>query len=196
MENNDKRQSYLVEIEGIVQGVGFRPFIYNLARSHGIKGTVANTTEGVVIRTGRLSGKELTSFIDSIRNEKPPASVIENITTSPVPFLKFDSFTIEKSCDTGNRFQLVSPDLATCDKCSQDILNRDDSRRYHYAFTNCTNCGPRFTIIKKMPYDRSNTTMDLFRMCPDCQKEYSDQYDRRFHAQPNACAVCGPGSSL
>ena len=192
MENNAKRQSYLVEIEGIVQGVGFRPFIYNLAQRYGIKGTVANTTEGVVIRTGRLSDKELTSFIDSIRNEKPPASVIENINTSSVPSIKFDSFTIEKSCDTGNRFQLVSPDLATCDKCSQDILNRDDSRRYHYAFTNCTNCGPRFTIIKKMPYDRSNTTMDLFRMCPDCQKEYSDQYDRRFHAQPNACARCGP----
>lgn len=192
MKNSDKKKAYLIEIDGIVQGVGFRPFIYRLARELGINGIVANTTEGVLIKTGELSHNKLAAFIDSVKKENPPSSVIENIKFKAVAPENYNSFTIEKSRNTGNRFQLISPDLATCEKCRQDILNPSDTRRYHYAFTNCTNCGPRFTIIRKMPYDRPGTTMDRFKMCPDCLKEYSDPYDRRFHAQPNACNKCGP----
>jgi len=173
--------------------VGFRPFIYNLALSLGIKGSVTNTTEGVVIKIEDLSASKLKDFCDSILDKKPPASVIENIKTSISDSpAQYTDFSIEKSKVTGNKFQLVSPDLATCNKCFHDITNEKDTRRYHYPFTNCTNCGPRFTIIKGMPYDRPRTTMDGFKMCPECSKEYNDPEDRRFHAQPNACIKCGP----
>jgi hydrogenase maturation protein HypF len=193
MDKTDKKNSYKIEIRGIVQGVGFRPFIYRLARTLGIKGTVANTTEGVVVSTAGLSDRDLQGFTDAILKQSPPASKIEDIRTIIVQDkASYSGFSIEKSRDTGKRFQLVSPDLATCESCRKDILDPHDKRRYHYPFTNCTNCGPRFTIIKRMPYDRPHTTMDRFRMCPDCEKEYSDPLDRRFHAQPNACSACGP----
>jgi hydrogenase maturation protein HypF len=197
MKNNGNRQSYIIEVKGVVQGVGFRPFIYKLAGEYGISGTVANTTEGVLINISHLSHIEVNEFADAIIRKKPPASIIEDIQIKKSSTIgDHKGFSIEKSRDTGNRFQLVSPDLATCLKCREDIFNRDNRRRYHYPFTNCTNCGPRFTIIKKMPYDRPNTTMDCFDMCPECGKEYSDPYDRRFHAQPNACKLCGPKLEL
>lgn len=192
MENNIKKSSYLIEIEGIVQGVGFRPFIYGLANRLKIAGTVSNTTGGVIIKTGSLSHVELLSFIKNIRDKSPAPSVIENISSKEIPQVKYHSFTIEKSSKTENRFQLISPDIATCERCIEDIFNVDDRRRYEYPFTNCTNCGPRFTIIKEMPYDRPYTTMDRFKMCSRCRAEYSDPSDRRFHAQPNACKECGP----
>lgn len=191
-KNNKKRSSYLIEIEGIVQGVGFRPFIYDLANRLKIAGTVSNTTEGVIIKTGGLTYIELLDFIKNIREKNPAPSVIENISSKEIPQARYNSFTIEKSSKTKNRFQLISPDIATCEKCMEDIFNADDSRRYEYPFTNCTNCGPRFTIIKEMPYDRPYTTMDSFKMCSRCRAEYLDPSDRRFHAQPNACKKCGP----
>ena len=192
MKNNIKKTSYLIKIEGIVQGVGFRPFIYTLADRLGISGTVSNTTEGVLIKVGNLSHVELLDFIKNIREKSPAPSVIENISFKETGRHKYSGFIIEKSTETENRFQLVSPDIAMCKKCIEDIFNSDDSRRYLYPFTNCTNCGPRFTIIKKMPYDRPNTTMDEFKMCSGCMAEYNDPSDRRFHAQPNACKECGP----
>jgi len=196
MKDNEKKRSYLIEVKGIVQGVGFRPFIYRLARGRGIYGSVTNTTEGVLINTGSISEEDLCGLITSIRKEKPPASTIEEITWKVTEPQDHKGFTIEKSRHTGSRFQLISPDLATCGKCLEDILNKDDRRRYLYPFTNCTSCGPRFTIIKNMPYDRPGTTMAGFTMCPDCLKEYNDPHDRRFHAQPNACSKCGPLLSL
>jgi len=197
MNNNGNKQSYIIEVKGIVQGVGFRPFIYKLAGKYGINGSVANTTEGVLINAFSLTDEEVRVFADAIIKEKPSASIIEDIQVKKsAPKDGHKGFSIEKSQDTGNRFQLVSPDLATCSKCREDIFNTGDIRRYHYPFTNCTNCGPRFTIIRKMPYDRPNTTMDCFNMCPECSKEYTDPYDRRFHAQPNACKLCGPNLTL
>lgn len=192
MEDNIKKKSYLIEIEGIVQGVGFRPFIYALAGRLGIAGTVSNTTEGVVIKAGNLSHIELLDFIKNIREKSPAPSVIENISFKETGQNKYRGFIIAKSTKTENRFQLISPDIAMCKKCIEDIFNADDTRRYLYPFTNCTNCGPRFTIIKKMPYDRPYTTMDKFKMCGRCMSEYCDPSDRRFHAQPNACKDCGP----
>lgn len=187
-----RKTSYLIGIEGIVQGVGFRPFIYDLAGRLGISGTVSNTTEGVFIKTGSLSYVELLDFIKNIREKSPDPSVIENISFKETGHRKYSGFIIENSTETENRFQLISPDIATCEKCIEDVFNSDDSRRYLYPFTNCTNCGPRFTIIKKMPYDRPYTTMDKFKMCSGCMTEYRDPSDRRFHAQPNACKKCGP----
>ncbi len=192
MKDNLKKTSYLIKIEGIVQGVGFRPFIYDLANRLKIAGTVSNTTEGVIIKAGDLTYIELLDFIEHIKKESPAPSIIENVSSKEIPQCAYRGFTIEKSSKTENRFQLISPDIATCERCIEDIFNADDSRRYEYPFTNCTNCGPRFTIIKEMPYDRPYTTMDKFKMCSRCRAEYSDPSDRRFHAQPNACKKCGP----
>jgi hydrogenase maturation protein HypF len=189
---NNNSITYIVQIKGIVQGVGFRPFIYKLASRLGFPGMVSNTTEGVFIKINVRCREELENFIELIKNEKPPASVIEDIHFHKKDFEDFDSFSIEKSTRTEEKFQLISPDIATCGKCLEDIFNPENKNRYLYPFTNCTNCGPRFTIIEKMPYDRPFTTMKKFDMCPDCLKEYHDPADRRFHAQPNACTNCGP----
>ncbi len=187
---------YLINISGIVQGVGFRPFIYRLAKENNLNGRVTNTTEGVSIKVGVKNKKELSVFIDKIKKFKPSPSLIEKIQYRKIPKEDFQDFAITKSIETDEKFQLISPDLATCQKCIEDINNKEDLRRFYYPFTNCTNCGPRFTIIKKMPYDRQYTTMLKFEMCPDCKKEYNDPFDRRFHAQPNACKICGPVLSI
>lgn len=187
---------YLINISGIVQGVGFRPFIYNLARDNNLNGSVTNTTEGVRIKVEVKNKKELFDFMDKIKKLKPNPALIEKIRFRKIPQENFSNFTITKSIEADEKFQLISPDLATCQKCIEDINNKDDGRRYNYPFTNCTNCGPRFTIIKKMPYDRPSTTMNKFEMCPACKKEYNDPFDRRFHAQPNACKICGPVLSV
>jgi len=177
-------------VRGIVQGVGFRPFVFNLAGSLGLKGYVTNTSEGVLID---LEGVRLAEFVRHLRTAAPPLSRITDITISKLPVLGYDDLHIRTSIDLASNspFTLVSPDVALCDDCLQDMLD-PVNRRYLYPFINCTNCGPRYSITRSVPYDRPNTTMAVFTMCPDCLKEYEDPRNRRFHAQPNACAVCGP----
>jgi len=193
-KNNLK--TFNINISGIVQGVGFRPFIYRLAQKYNLNGMVTNTTEGVTLKINTYSKNIVDKFTSDIKSQKPSASVIENIKIEETPFRDFKDFKIGKSIETEERFQLVSPDIATCDLCIEDIKNNKDIRRYHYPFTNCTSCGPRFTIIQKIPYDRPYTTMHKFIMCEDCSREYHTPLDRRFHAQPNACKKCGPSLLL
>ncbi|MEW6109346.1 MAG: carbamoyltransferase HypF [Nitrospirota bacterium] len=180
-----------ISVKGIVQGVGFRPFIYNLAREMSLKGFVTNTSEGVVIA---VEGDRLELFIERIRKEAPPLSRIMSIDISPEKFCGYSEFTIKESKETGS-FTLISPDISVCPDCLKEISDSRD-RRYLYPFTNCTNCGPRYSITKCVPYDRINTTMNVFKMCGECEAEYHDPLDRRFHAQPNACPVCGPSFEL
>ncbi|MDD3818497.1 MAG: carbamoyltransferase HypF [Actinomycetota bacterium] len=187
-----KLKTFRINISGIVQGVGFRPFIYKIARQNNFTGTVVNTTEGVTIKINASDIRTVNKFISDIKLHKPQAAVIETIIVKEIPFVDFNDFKIKKSTITEEKFQLISPDLATCNLCIKDINNKKDARRYYYPFTNCTNCGPRFTIIKKMPYDRPNTTMSKFPMCSKCYEEYHNPSDRRFHAQPIACNKCGP----
>ena len=191
-KNQINHNTYKIKISGIVQGVGFRPFIYKTARKHKLNGVVSNTTEGVDIKINAENPPALEKFIKEIETLKPEPSIIENIRFKEIPYRGFDDFTIQKSIKTRENFQLISPDIATCRPCLEDINNKSNGRRLYYPFTNCTNCGPRFTIIKKMPYDRPNTTMAKFKLCKNCLQEYNDPLDRRFHAQPNACSACGP----
>ncbi len=182
-----------VVVRGIVQGVGFRPFVYRLAREHGLGGWVLNSTQGVVIEVeGERGGIE--RFLGQLQAEPPPQAVIERVETSLLPPVGYSSFVIEASRD-GSEFVLISPDICICGDCLRELRDPGD-RRYRYPFINCTNCGPRFTIINDIPYDRPKTTMRVFAMCPDCDREYHDPADRRFHAQPNACPVCGPRVTL
>jgi len=184
------KQRARIEIRGIVQGVGFRPFVYRLAHAYRITGWVCNTSGSVEIEAE--SNKDtLAKFIDSLRTQVPPQARIDNLEASFLPIVGYDEFVIHESHSVKNEYQLISPDIATCADCKKEIFSAGD-RRDNYPFTNCTNCGPRFTIIKDIPYDRAKTTMDPFIMCPDCQSEYDDPLNRRFHAQPNACPVCGP----
>jgi len=183
-----------LKIKGIVQGVGFRPFIYSLASRYGLNGFVLNDTEGVVVEIeGRKTGVE--KFILDITKKIPPLSRIEEINISELPPVGYSNFTIKPSAQKEERFVLISPDIATCDDCLKELFD-PRNRRFHYPFTNCTNCGPRFTIIKGIPYDRPKTTMESFKMCDECQFEYDDPLNRRFHAQPNCCSRCGPHLSL
>lgn len=169
--------TYKIIITGIVQGVGFRPFIYKTAKESNLTGSVTNTTEGVFVKVNLKSKKELVSFIGNIKKSKPLPSIIEKIEYEKIAFEDFKDFNINKSFKAEEKFQLVSPDIATCKNCVEDINNKSNKRRFYYPFTNCTNCGPRFTIIKKMPYDRINTTMANFYLCPDCLKEYGNPFD-------------------
>jgi hydrogenase maturation protein HypF len=176
-----------ITIRGIVQGVGFRPFIHNLAAEMGLKGFIANTSDGVVVN---VEGSNLDVFIERIRKESPPLSRIMSIDISPCEYKGFSEFTIRDSKETGS-FTLVSPDISICKDCIDELFD-ETNRRYLYPFINCTNCGPRYSITRSVPYDRVNTTMNVFEMCSSCKTEYNDTFDRRFHAQPNACPVCGP----
>jgi hydrogenase maturation protein HypF len=180
----------LIRIRGVVQGVGFRPFVYNLARSLGLAGYVLNSSAGVVAEAEGLPDT-LDRFVASLRKEAPPLARIEEMQVAEIVPLGERGFTIRESRAQEGEFALVSPDVATCPDCYRDFTD-PANRRFGYAFTNCTNCGPRYTIIRDIPYDRPNTTMAGFRMCGACQAEYDDPGDRRFHAQPNACAACGP----
>jgi hydrogenase maturation protein HypF len=183
-----------VSVRGIVQGVGFRPFVYSLATRHELKGWVCNTSGDVKIEVeGRKEVIE--QFRLELQAEAPPLAHIEDIAISYHPSIGYDSFEIRSSIAEAGKYQLISPDVATCQACLNEILDPSD-RRYRYPFTNCTNCGPRFTIIEDMPYDRPKTTMRYFNMCPRCQAEYGNPLDRRFHAQPNACPICGPHVEL
>jgi hydrogenase maturation protein HypF len=179
-----------VSVRGIVQGVGFRPFVYALARKHGLSGMVRNDAEGVRIEV-EGAPEELERFVRALEEDAPPLAVVESVLWQPLATLGDTEFRIARSREGLRRQALVSPDVATCDDCLAELFDPDD-RRYRYPFTNCTNCGPRFTITRSVPYDRATTTMSGFTMCPDCQNEYDDPADRRFHAQPNACPVCGP----
>jgi hydrogenase maturation protein HypF len=183
-----------ISVRGIVQGVGFRPFVYGLAVRHNLKGWVYNTSEDVKIEVeGEAEAVE--QFEQELETEAPPLARIEGVTIEHHPPLGYKSFEIRHSQAQEGKYQLVSPDVATCQACLGELLNPED-RRYRYPFTNCTNCGPRFTIIEDMPYDRPRTTMRSFQMCPQCQAEYDNPLDRRFHAQPNACPKCGPQVEL
>jgi hydrogenase maturation protein HypF len=183
-----------ISVKGAVQGVGFRPFIYKLANLLGIKGYVSNTPQGVIIEV--QGGEEiLKDFVSRIKKDKPPISLIQKITIEELPVCDFQDFEIRKSENEGQPDAIALPDIALCGDCLEELFN-PKNRRYLYPFINCTNCGPRFSIIESLPYDRANTTMKSFNMCPDCLAEYENPNDRRFHAQPNACPVCGPRVEL
>jgi hydrogenase maturation protein HypF len=181
-------------IRGAVQGVGFRPFVYRLAGELGLAGWVNNSTRGVTIEV-EGDADAVSEFIRRVVDDAPPHARIQAVESSPLPFFGYASFEIRHSEDEGGKTVLVLPDLATCPDCLREVMD-PRNRRYRYPFTNCTNCGPRFSIIESLPYDRPNTTMRGFAMCPRCQVEYDSPSDRRFHAQPNACPVCGPHLEL
>ena len=193
----EKPQTYVryIHITGIVQGVGFRPFVYNLATGLGLSGWVLNSSAGVEIEVVGPA-PVLGEFTERLKTEAPPLSHIEQVAVTEIAVSDVQTpddggFTIRHSEAREGEFQPISPDVAICEDCLRELFDPDD-RRYRYPFINCTNCGPRFTIIRDIPYDRPKTTMAPFVMCPDCQAEYDDPTNRRFHAQPNACPVCGP----
>jgi len=188
-----KLNTYLIHIKGLVQGVGFRPFIFRVASEFNLNGEVENRNDGVFIKIN-CDENTLNDFVNAVRNTAPPASSIESIETKQTDFIDFSDFQIVKSNSVSDRVTEVSPDIAVCDDCLRDMKTQPN--RIDYPFINCTNCGPRFTIIKDLPYDREKTTMREFIMCDDCRKEYTDVRDRRFHAQPVACSVCGPEYTL
>ncbi|MBP2655249.1 MAG: hypF [Firmicutes bacterium] len=183
-----------LDINGIVQGVGFRPFIYNLAQRFSLTGWVKNVASGVVVE---IEGGDsaVAAFVSALQTEVPPLAVVEKfVAVESLP--KGDTaFQIKQSDIADERQVFISPDIATCADCQRELTNPSD-RRFRYPFTNCTNCGPRYTIIRDVPYDRERTTMAEFGMCSSCRTEYLDPTNRRFHAQPNACPVCGPSYRL
>jgi hydrogenase maturation protein HypF len=187
------KSNYIITVSGLVQGVGFRPYVYRLAMEAGLDGWVLNTNEDV--RIGLLADPgTVERFVERIRQQAPPASSIREISVEVVPREEYSGFRIIASEDLSAAVTQVSPDIAVCEECLHDM--KQPSRRLDYPFLNCTNCGPRFTIIVDLPYDRARTTMQEFDMCPDCRREYGNIRDRRFHAQPTACARCGPEYSL
>lgn len=179
-----------LKVEGIVQGVGLRPFVYNEALSLNLKGWINNNSQGVHID---IEGEEekLKNFIEKLKYKHPPLARIENIIVEERKAVNYNSFEIRESEINNKKITLISPDRAICDECIEDITN-PSNKRYRYPFTSCTNCGPRFSIMKSIPYDREKTTMKKFNMCEECNREYTDPTNRRFHAQPNACGSCGP----
>lgn len=179
-----------IEISGVVQGVGFRPFLFGLACAHHLCGHVSNTDFGVAIFI-QGAPKDLDAFILDVLEKKPLLSQISDMVSTDTQPLELTDFKIVKSRDTQTRSALISPDVGVCPDCLKEMQDPAD-RRFEYPFINCTNCGPRYTIIRDIPYDRPKTAMKSFAMCPDCRKEYEDPLNRRFHAQPNACPVCGP----
>ncbi len=187
-------QRLKVEIQGAVQGVGFRPFVYRLAAELGLAGRVINDSRGVHIEV-EAPREVLETFLERLPAEIPPRAILHRLEHAWDEASGHDGFRIEHSEEAGPKTAFVLPDVATCDHCLAEVADAQD-RRHRYPFTNCTNCGPRFTIIQALPYDRPNTTMERFSMCPRCSAEYLDPMDRRFHAQPNACPDCGPRLEL
>ncbi len=188
---NISKVSRLISVHGIVQGVGFRPFIYRLAHKWGLDGTVANNGDGVrILINGPLAAVD--RFVEAVRTDAPPVARIQRLEVRPadqtVPAPGFHIVASETGVQPSTQ---IAPDIALCADCQADILD-PQNRRFGYPFTNCTNCGPRFTIVERIPYDRPNTSMRCFAMCEPCSREYHDPLDRRFHAQPNACPNCGP----
>jgi len=192
---SESRERHLeIRVSGTVQGVGFRPFVYRLAREHNLLGTVRNNSRGVVIRA-QGSETSLREFLSALRSDAPPAARVDDVIAEDVPLDSYTEFRILPSEALDETFTQVSPDLALCDDCRRELLSESDRRR-GYPFINCTNCGPRFTIIRALPYDRPQTTMRDFPLCDACRSEYENPADRRFHAQPVACDACGPHARL
>ncbi|HEY7616099.1 MAG TPA: carbamoyltransferase HypF, partial [Terriglobales bacterium] len=183
-----------IEVSGIVQGVGFRPYVYRLATQAGLKGTICNTSAGVAIEV-QGDSQEVDSFVRRLTVEAPPLARITDLAVREVACNGDRDFRIVGSVGDEEMRTLISPDVAICHDCLRELFDPAD-RRYLYPFINCTNCGPRFTIVRDIPYDRPRTSMAVFRMCAACQAEYDNALDRRFHAQPNACRECGPHVEL
>ncbi len=193
-EDLNRRQRLRVSIRGAVQGVGYRPFIYRLATDLGLAGWVSNTTRGVFVEVeGAAEG--VAEFLLRTQQERPPRAVVQSLESVYLDPVGFARFEIRESDARGDKTVIVLPDIALCPDCLRELFDPAD-RRFRYPFINCTNCGPRFSIIEALPYDRPNTTMRGFSMCPDCRAEYENPRDRRFHAQPIACPVCGPRLAL
>lgn len=184
------RERRRIKVRGVVQGVGFRPFVYSQALRCDLAGFVLNSSSGVTIEVeGEPAG--LLAFEQALRDRPPPLARVDGLTMEPLPPRGEMAFVIAHSRAGSERRTLIAPDVATCDDCLRELFDPAD-RRYRYPFINCTNCGPRFTIVRDVPYDRAQTTMSGFALCPACRAEYENPLDRRFHAQPNACPVCGP----
>jgi hydrogenase maturation protein HypF len=181
------------QISGVVQGVGFRPFVFGLARMNGLAGFARNDGQGVVVEA-EGEREALNDFATALPTAAPPLARVESVAAIALAPIGDREFVIAPS-EASGRCALVAPDVATCDDCLRELFDRAD-RRYRYPFINCTQCGPRFTIVRAVPYDRPNTTMAPFEMCPDCAHEYGDPADRRFHAEPIACPACGPRLSM
>ncbi len=184
----------ILTVNGMVQGVGFRPFVYRIAVELGLHGSVCNTNAGVRIDIEGAS-KEIEAFVRRLKSEPPPPARIEGVTRRSDDSVGYTEFHVMPSDLSGTAQAPILPDLAICDDCLRELFDFRD-RRYRYPFINCTNCGPRYSIVTGVPYDRERTTMDAFTMCPECQREYDDPSNRRFHAQPNACPCCGPHVAL
>lgn len=192
--NRDKTERRRIRVRGIVQGVGFRPFVFRLAEEERLAGWVLNDSLGVLCEVEGAPAN-LDRFERRLSGDAPPLARVNSVEAEPIPATGEAGFRICLSNRTDARTTLISPDVATCDDCLRELFDPDD-RRYRYPFINCTNCGPRYTIIRDIPYDRPKTTMAPFKMCEACRREYDDPRDRRFHAQPNACPECGPRVSL
>ena len=189
MEALKNHKTFRIIVTGLVQGVGFRPFIFRIAKKNNLSGWVQNTNENVrILVTGTSVNIDI--FLNAISAEAPPAAMIEAVSAEEIACEDFAGFTIKGSNNISEDITEISPDIAVCKDCLKDI--EQNGSRLNYAFVNCTNCGPRFTIIQDLPYDRAKTTMNSFEMCPDCRNEYQTITDRRFHAQPTACSKCGP----
>ena len=189
-----ERQRVRVVLRGAVQGVGFRPFVYRLASSLGVAGWVSNTGQGLIIEA-EADRETLDRFVRALDSDRPPRAVVVSRETAVLDPIGYERFTIHASDDHREPSAFVLPDISTCADCLRELFDPAD-RRFRYPFINCTNCGPRFSIIAALPYDREKTTMARFRMCPACRREYEDPGDRRFHAQPIACPACGPSLAL
>ncbi|MBI2933466.1 MAG: carbamoyltransferase HypF [Planctomycetes bacterium] len=177
-----------IDVRGAVQGVGFRPFVHRLAGELGLSGWVRNGGQGVTIE---IEGAGVEAFLERLRAEPPPRALIQGLEASHLDPVGYRGFEIRESDESDAKTAVVMPDIATCGECLRELFDRHD-RRHLYPFTNCTNCGPRYSILAALPYDRGNTSMRSFEMCGACRAEYDDPSDRRFHAQPNACPACGP----
>ncbi len=188
------RQRLHLEVRGAVQGVGFRPFVYRLANELGLAGWVINSPQGAIVEVEGDGGR-IAEFLRRLPNEKPRPCVLHSLTPTFLPPVGDTVFEVRESTAAGTKSAVILPDLATCSDCLREIFD-PGNRRFRYPFTNCTNCGPRFSIIEDLPYDRPRTTMKRFPMCPECRAEYDNPADRRFHAQPNACPQCGPHLEL
>ena len=187
-------QRVRVNVEGTVQGVGFRPFIYRLAHEFELTGWVHNTRNGVLIEV-EGDAPAIETFLQRLRADAPASASVETMGTSIIPVLGAESFSIGQSTESGQRVLVIPPDLATCEDCRRELMDRRD-RRFRYPFLTCTQCGPRYSLLTAIPYERSNTTMAGFELCSACRTEYEAESDRRFHAEPIACHTCGPSLSL
>jgi len=192
--HQEMKQRIRIAVNGIVQGVGFRPYVYRLAQRFNLTGTVRNSESGVSIEV-QGAPRDIRSFLDALPKESPPLAKLLAIETTDLTLVEESAFVILESDRSHTANTLIPADIATCDECIDELLNSTD-RRFSYPFINCTNCGPRFTIVRSVPYDRAYTSMDAFPMCALCQAEYDNPLDRRFHAQPNACWDCGPTVEL